>query len=331
VLRRFGPDLTGTDGFDLVHRISPLSAVTSSPLVSHIERPMVVGPINGDLPVPAEFSELRRSAHERRAPMHWRHRVFPHARRTYRGLAGLIVGSTRASSDVPPSFRGGRLLLSEIGIEPDVFPVADGWMPPTDRFEFVAVGRLTPLKGVEMLVEAMAGSARLRQARLTIVGDGPEREAIEQAIRDYGLVGNVSMPGWLPRKDVARALARSDAFVRASVSDLRGGAVLEAMSAGLPCIVVDYGGPSDIVDESCGLRVPLAPRAGLVSGLRSAMEQLIDDDDRCRRLGRAAAEIVRARYTWDARAERIVAFYDEVREAAVPSVRAVEARAGSSV
>jgi glycosyltransferase involved in cell wall biosynthesis len=314
IWRRFRPELTGSGGFDVVHRITPLSPVAPSPLVSKVERPMVIGPINGGLPFPAAFAEMRRSEREWLAHLRWLHRYLPHARGTYRNLDGLLVGSTWTSSQVPRAFRGEQLFLPENGIEPDVFPVAEGWTPPRGRFRFVSVGRLCPLKGFDMVIEAMAGSPVLRQTELTIVGDGPERASLERAVRDFGLEGNVVIPGWLPQTDVAAKLRASQAFVFASVKDFGGGAVLEAMASGLPSVVVDYGGPADLVGDYAGLRVPIARRAELVASLRVAMERLVEDHELCARLGRAAAETVRARYTWDAKAERIVSFYDEVLE-----------------
>jgi glycosyltransferase involved in cell wall biosynthesis len=316
VLRRFRSELTGTGGFDLVHRLTPLSPVTPSPLVSKIERPMVIGPLNGGLPFPEEFEELRRNEREWLSRLRWMHKLLPSARSTYRGLSGLMVGSTWTSSQVARAFRGEQLFLPENGIDPGVFPLADEWTPPRARFEFVSVGRLTPLKGFDMIIEAMAGSAKLRSAGLTIVGDGPQRHALEDAVRDYGLESNVSMPGWQSQKEVAAALGRSQAFVFASVKDFGGGAVLEAMASGLPSVVVDYGGPADLVDDASALRVPMARRAELVASLRAAMERLHDDHVLCVRLGRAAAETVRALHTWDAKADRIVAFYDEILDQA---------------
>jgi glycosyltransferase involved in cell wall biosynthesis len=332
VRRRFQAELTGTGGFDLVHRITPVSPVAPSPLVSRIERPMIIGPLNGGLPFPAEFAEMRRSEREWLARLRWLHRLLPHARRTYKGLDGLLVGSTWTSSEVPRVFRGEQLFLPENGIEPTVFPIADGWTPPRGRFRFASVGRLTPLKGFDMVIEAMAGSPLLRHAGLTIVGEGPERAALEAAVRNYGLQDNVTMPGWLPQKEVAAELGDSQAFVFASVKDFGGGAVLEAMAAGLPSVVVDYGGPADLVGEGCGIRVPMARRSELVAGLRAAMERLVEDPELCGRLGRTAAETVRAHYTWDAKAERIVSFYDEVLErAGGAAVRRVGSRVATRV
>jgi glycosyltransferase involved in cell wall biosynthesis len=312
VLHRFRDELTGPDGFDVVHRITPLSPVAPSPLVSAIDRPMVIGPLNGGLPFPREFAEMRRNEREWLAKLRVAHRALPHAKRTYKNLDGLLVGSTYTGSKIPRAFKGTKLFLPENGIEPDVFPVAQHWPAPEGRFRFVSVGRLSPLKGFDMVIEAMAGSAKLRKAGLTIIGEGPERAVLEEAVRRNRLEDAVHMPGWLHQKEVAAELGASQAFVFASVKDFGGGAVLEGMASGLPCIVVDYGGPADLVSEASGIRVPLGERPKLIAGLRVAMERLVDDHELCARMGRAAAETVRAQFTWDAKADRIVSFYDEV-------------------
>ena len=312
VLRRFRAELTGEGGFDLVHRITPLSPVAPSPLVSAIDRPMIIGPLNGGLPFPKEFAEMQRSEREWLAKLRVAHRALPHANRTYKNLDGLLVGSTHTGSKIPRSFRGTKLFLPENGIEPEVFPIAPQWPAPRDRFRFISVGRLSPLKGFDMIIEAMAGSAKLRNAGLTIIGEGPERATLEAAVQRHGLGDAVSMPGWLHQKEIAAELGESQSFVFASVKDFGGGAVLEGMASGLPCIVVDYGGPADLVSDASGIRVPMAERPKLVASLRVAMERLVDDHELCARMGRAAAETVRAQFTWDAKADRIVAFYDEV-------------------
>ncbi|HEX7095144.1 MAG TPA: glycosyltransferase family 4 protein [Acidimicrobiales bacterium] len=317
VLRRFGPELHGPGGFDLVHRVTPVCPITPSPLVSAIDRPMILGPLNGGLPFPREFSHLRRAEREWLGKLRSLHRLLPHARRTYRDLAGLLVGSSYTARRCPRYFRGELELLPENGVAPDVFPIANGWDPPRDRrFRFVSVGRLTPLKGFDMVIEAMAGSSVLRETELVIVGDGPERERLRADARRYGLEDNVMFRGWRSQKEVTVELADSHAFVFASVKDFGGGVVLEAMASGLPTIVVDYGGPADLVEDSWGIRVPLARRDGLVAGLRGAMERLVTDRDLCARLGAAAARATRERFTWDAKADQIVAFYDRVLNSA---------------
>jgi glycosyltransferase involved in cell wall biosynthesis len=192
--------------------------------------------------------------------------------------------------------------LNEAGIS-----VADGWPEPKGAFTFASVGRLVPYKGFDLVIEAMAGSARLRSTRLVIVGDGPERANLERAAGAAGLTG-VEFAGWLDQAALGRVLASAQAFAFPSLREFGGAVVLEAMALGAVPIVADYGGPGELVGEA-GIRLPLRHRNELVASLRAAMERLADNPDTCRALGRAAVERVHAEFTWTAKAERLVEIY----------------------
>ena len=96
-----------------------------------------------------------------------------------------------------------------------------------------------------------------------------------------------------------------------SLREFGGGAVLEALAKALPSIVVDYGGPAELVTPDCGELLPMRPRAepSRIASLRQSMEGLAADPARCRAMGAAACRRVREHFTWDVKAERIVEMY----------------------
>jgi len=175
----------------------------------------------------------------------------------------------------------------------------------------VTVGRLVPYKGIDLTLEAMRG-ASLGDAEFLVIGDGPERGRLEALAKDFGLADRVRFAGWLPQKELAAELGRSQAFVFPSLREFGGGVVLEAMACALPCLVVDYGGPGELVSEATGVRVPMRPREELIESLRAAMERLAADPADCWRMGAAAAAEVRREYTWDAKAARVTDIYRAV-------------------
>jgi glycosyltransferase involved in cell wall biosynthesis len=311
VARRFGRDLD-RGRFDLIHRLTPLTPTIPSPLARRTVVPMVLGPLNGGLPWPSEHPELRRREREWLAPLRKCYRLMPYYRSTYRYVAGVIAGSRHTALEIPPFFRGLRCYLPENGISTERFPSAMRWPEPTKRFRFITVARLVPFKGVHFILEAMAGSPLLRRCDLAIIGDGPERSALEAFVRQQGLEATVHFLGWLDHADIAREMERSQAFVLPSLREFGGGAVLEAMASALPPVVIDYGGPGELVTSETGIRLPMTGQGELPTLLREAMEALAGDPERCRRMGAAAARAVRERHLWPAKAERVAQFYREV-------------------
>jgi glycosyltransferase involved in cell wall biosynthesis len=295
--------------FDLIHRVTPLTPTYPSPLAGWTDVPMLVGPLNGGLPWPKEFPELRRREREWLTPLRRAYRALPYFRSTYRNVAGVIAGSRHTATEIPTGFQGRRYFLAENGVDPARFPLAPGWPEPQGPFTFVTIGRLVPYKAFDIVVEAMAGSAALRACRLVVVGDGPERANLERAASAAKL--NVSFTGWLDQADVGRAMAAAQAFVFPSLREFGGAVALEAMASGLVPVVVDYGGPAELVGAA-GIRLPMRPRGELVVELRAALERLVAEPDLCRQLAGAALARVRSEFTWEAKAARLVEIYHDL-------------------
>jgi glycosyltransferase involved in cell wall biosynthesis len=177
-----------------------------------------------------------------------------------------------------------------------VIPTAvDAGVVPQARLDgspprVIMVGRLAAPKDPVTLVRALAG-VRRAPFTATIVGDGPDRPAVEAEIRAAGLEGVVELAG--ERHDVPRLLADADVCVLSSRSEGAPLSVLEAMAAGLPVVASAVGGVPEIVaDGDTGLLVP----PGDAAALAAALERLLADAALRRRLGAAGRERVRERF-----------------------------------
>ena len=150
-----------------------------------------------------------------------------------------------------------------------------------ERSGIVTVTRLRPPKDTLTLIEALGQAPELPP--LTIVGDGPERAAVEAAIERQGLQDRVALVGDVA--DPAAYLDRAAAFVLSTTSEGMPMAVLEAMAAGLPVVASAVGGiPEIVVDGETGLLVqPSDPEE-----LAAALRKLFADPSLAARLGAAA-------------------------------------------
>ena len=301
--------------FDLIHRITPVTPSVGSPLATLTDVPMILGPLNGGLPWPVQYPGLRIKENEYLVPLRKIYKIFPYYSSTYRKLSACISGSQHTATEIPPSFSGRRFQLPENGVDPATFQIAEGWTPPSRTFRFVTVGRLVPYKGLWLTLSAMRDSQLLKKSELVVIGDGPERAKLEKMIQDFDLGGCVRMLGHLDQLSLSREMRSSQCFVFPSLREFGGGVVVEAMACGLPSIVVDYGGPRELVDSQSGILLPMQPEDFMISSLRDAMERLLVNPDLCRSLALHAVNRVRSEFTWEVKASKVDLIYHEIAAA----------------
>jgi 1,2-diacylglycerol 3-alpha-glucosyltransferase len=227
--------------------------------------------------------------------------------------AARVVVATRAVRDVLQ--QQGVLRPIEIVAQgvPAVEPAADArvyvrralGVPETVPL-LLYVGRLAQEKGLDLLLRSVARLDGGRPFRLCLVGGGPmERRLRAQAV-SLGLGARVTFAGWVPHTRVADYYAAADLFVFPSPTDAMGLVLVEAMSAGLPCVAIDRYGPSEIVvDGLTGFVTPLDERA-----FSGAIRPLLEDASLRERMSLLAR--ARARdYEPEMMAARLVRVYAE--------------------
>ena len=127
-------------------------------------------------------------------------------------------------------------------------------MTTTTRQGLVFAGRLTRQKAMHVAIDALAF---VPDARLTVIGDGPDRGRLEQHARSAGLNGRVRFVGSLPRDEVLDALAGAEVAVLSSDWENFPHAAVESLSVGTPLVATAVGGVGEIVvDGVNGLLVP---------------------------------------------------------------------------
>ena len=168
-----------------------------------------------------------------------------------------------------------------------------------------SVGCLAARKDYGTLLDALA---RLRvrhpHARAVLVGDGPDRAALEARAAELGVAGHTTFLG--ERPDIERLLPAMDVFVLSSREEGIPNALLEAMAAGRPAVATAVGGTPEVLEHGVtGWLVPPADPAALAAALAEAL----DDPAEAARRGAAARRETIARMSIDAMVRRHEAFY----------------------
>jgi glycosyltransferase involved in cell wall biosynthesis len=205
-------------------------------------------------------------------------------RRSYGTLSAVVVLTDTDRHRWETMLRGATRVVT---IPNAVTPLGG---PPSDLSQpvVIASGRLTPQKGFDLLIRSFAQQVATAEPAwsLRICGEGRRRDGLEAMVARRNLAGTIHLPGWIP--DIASEFERASIFALSSRSEGFPLVLLEAMSKGLPVVAYDCRtGPADIVEDGyCGFLI--AP--GDVDGFGEALLELIRDEPKRRRFGRAAAE-----------------------------------------
>ena len=295
-----------TGEFDVVLRLLPITAVLPSPFAFFLHKgpvPFVIGPINGGLPWPQGFSQADNQK-QWISSLRNLYRFVPFARSTYRNAAAIIAGSSHTYAEFR-AYRDKLFFLPENGVSCSLCCGAERSRKHNGRLELIFVGGLVPCKACDLAFRAAAPLLRSDSARFTVVGDGPERNRLEQLAKDLGIEGAVSFCGFLSHPEAMRRLKSADVMVFPSVRDFGAAVVFEAMAAGVVPVVADFGGPGDIVHSGVGYKVPLTNESDVVAQIEKILRDLAHDRDQLERLGRQGTAYVQERLTWDAKAQTV--------------------------
>jgi glycosyltransferase involved in cell wall biosynthesis len=191
----------------------------------------------------------------------------------------------------------------------------DAPAPPTairSTRHLVFVGRFNPQKNLPFLIKAFAHLGQ-RNWRATIVGDGPDRAAVEALVDQHHLHDRVTLPGWLPAAKVAEILRDADILCMPSASEGMPVAGVEALKHGLAIVSSDIPGVWDVVEHGVnGYRLSLDENYG------RKLDGLLESDETLQAMKHASWEKARA---FDIQA--IADQYEDVLRTAAASARVV--------
>lgn len=311
--RQFKPQLLAGE-FDLVHRILPLSPMAPSWIASKLARhriPFIVGPLNGGVPWPKPFAHLQAQEKEWAGKLRGLAKWLPGAQATRSKSAALIAASRTTWREIGVRHHHKTFFIPENAIDLARFPAVQKPKAQTPlRVAFV--GRLVPLKGVDMLIEAAAPLLKGGQLELDLIGDGPEKGRLGELAARLGVSEQVRLDGWVPHAQLADRLKTAQVFAFPSVREFGGGAVIEAMALGLVPVVLDHGGPVELVPSHTGYVIPMMERSAIVERLRELFASLIADPSPLDAFSLQAQEHIRRYYTWEAKAAQILEVYEWV-------------------
>ncbi len=227
-------------------------------------------------------------------------------------------------------YEGPMAVIPQFGVDPTIFTPsshesAAASSPlnpkqvrrdPARGYAIGYVGRLVPEKGVDLLLDAVAGlkgtAGETRPWRLHILGEGSEKENLKAKSRRLGLTANVTFGAWLPSLRMPAFYRQLDVLVLPSRSQTNwveqfGRVLIEGMACGVPVVGSDCGEIPHVIGDA-GLVFP----EGDAAALRACLTQLMHKPDKASRLAREGRERILQQFTQRSIAASTVAVYRQI-------------------
>ncbi|MEQ1615049.1 MAG: glycosyltransferase family 4 protein [Hyphomicrobiaceae bacterium] len=238
------------------------------------------------------------------APSSLKGRIFMGLERRLASATDGIIFESAYSAKVYASHVGAMNVASRVipnGLLPHEF---GSHIPATGATDIVFIGELRRLKGVDLLLQAIAGYDRQPPITATIVGDGPDAREFQALVASLGLTDRVTFPGAMP---AAKAFPLGRILVMPSRAESFPYIVLEAAAAAIPLIATEVGGIPEIVAGTDTRLVPVED----VAALRAAIVDALTDRDSAQARAARLQTAVAAHFTVAHMTSEILTFYGD--------------------
>ncbi len=297
--------------------------------------PFVWGPIGGLENTPWRFLPamgLRGTMHYafRNVVNSLHKRCLQAPRRAMQAAAAIIAATPAIRDEIARCYGRDAVVMCEI-VPPE--PGSDA--PPTPRgpgepLRLCWSGQHVPGKALPLLLKALAQMPATIGWRLSVLGEGPSSRYWRRLAESLGVAERCRWLGNVSRDDALGHVAQSHVFVITSLKDLTSTVLLEALAMGVPVICPDHCGFSAVVDETCGVKLPIETPEAFSDALPGAILSLATNDGRRQALARGAS-LRACAFSVNARGVALDSLYRSLTTTTYPECFRMDPRAGGAV
>ncbi len=186
-----------------------------------------------------------------------------------------------------------------------------------NEFNVLSVGRFVPLKGFDITIKSFGHfyhtqeSAVQKKLQLTLVGKGPQKPALVELVNSLGLQEVVQFIEWMPKSELHRYFRTAALFLFPS-HEGAGMVIPEALSFNLPILCFDNEGPGELMDDSCGFKVPYTTPAVSILKFSRYLDLLFHSDEKRFALSQGAGIYFKNNLTWERKGKIITKAYQDL-------------------
>lgn len=295
--------------FDIVHHVTYVRYSTPS-FLSLLPTPFIWGPVGGGESTPPalrqDFSANARIYEALRSLTHRLGERDPFTRATVQ--KSTLVRATTAETSERLQLMGAKniQICSAIGLSKSELSLLTCFpLSPSQSVRFVSIARLLHWKGIHLSIRAFAQAELGKDVEYWVIGDGPERAALEKLAVTLDVDRRVKFLGALPRSETLQQLKKCHILLHPSMHDSGGLVCLEAMAAGRPVICLDTGGPAIQVTDQTGFKITPGDPQQVVRDLALAVTTLATDSELRSRMSEAGRQHVESNFSWEIKGKQL--------------------------
>lgn len=302
------------EAFDIHHHVTfasfrlPVGLVTS---------PMVWGPVGGAEKAPTKLLAGQGTPYGRLRE-HLRNLATETSKLTLkltcpmlRKTSGIALASTLETKRILEHSGLDVIMMPTIGY--DSSSVSTTYVRKTrDNLNLLYVGRLHLLKGVHLLLQAVA-VLKAENIRLSIVGLGPEEDRLMKLSQRLNITDMVNFKGKIPHNELSKVYLNHDVLMAPSLYESGGLSILEGFAHGLPAVALDCGGPALSITDGCGFRIRSdLTQNDTVHAIANAIQSYIDSPELVEKHGKKAREHLKNAYGWNRKRIEMLTAYRQL-------------------
>lgn len=309
-------ELDKQEDFDLIHQLN-MVGYREPGYLWKINKPFVWGPIGGLENSPWRFLP---SLGLKGFVFYSGRNIFNTLQRDYllrprravKHRSSSLIAATKLNAfKIQNLLKKNSIVISEVGQEKDLI-INNGILRNNgEPLRIIWSGRHTPGKNLPLLLKALT-NARF-PFKCEILGAGEMTGKWHKLSVRKGIDKSCKWHGWLDRKEALSIMQTGHVFCITSISDLTSTVTLEALSCGLPIVCLDHCGFSDVVNEDCGIKIPVTSPAKASKDFAHALERLYSDEEYRSQLSKGA--ILRAAdFSWEKKIDTLNNVYRSLLE-----------------
>lgn len=294
--------------YDLGHHLSPRAIRFPSPFRT-FTLPYVLGPIHGGIPYTPQILKL---IGKKKSLLNKLHKIdqlrmnYDWALRgSYKNAEKVLISAPYVKNLIPDF--GNIVNLSGVAVDPIKKIKAE--TTGSSSIKIGCISRITPIKGIELLLRGFDSAEHSQHIELHFYGKGDHIQQYKDLSATFINSSNIYWHGFVPNQEVRKKSYTLDIFALPSLREPAGIAVIEAMSAGLPVICIDAGGPQYTVNNQCGIKIPLGSKEAIISNIASAIDKLYLQQDLINSMGAEGSKRVDRMFSWEAVTNKMLKIY----------------------